>query len=56
MKMMMMMKPNLYHSSNDNFINMNEMDNSSNIIKEKDSNFISNNNYNKILNDTFLKK
>ncbi|SOV16033.1 conserved Plasmodium protein, unknown function [Plasmodium sp. gorilla clade G2] len=52
----MMMKPNIYHSSNDNFINMNEMDNSSNILKEKNHNFIdNNNNYNKILNDIYLK-
>ncbi|SOV15999.1 conserved Plasmodium protein, unknown function [Plasmodium gaboni] len=53
----MMMKPNIYHSSNDNFFNMNEMDNSSNILKEKNPNFIDNNNNynNKILNDIYLK-
>ncbi|SOV23485.1 conserved Plasmodium protein, unknown function [Plasmodium sp. DRC-Itaito] len=53
----MMMKPNIYHSSNDNFFNMNEMDNSSNILKEKNPNFIDNNNNynNKILKDIYLK-
>ncbi|SOV78260.1 conserved Plasmodium protein, unknown function [Plasmodium sp. gorilla clade G3] len=52
---MMLMKPSIYYSNSDNFINMNEMDNSSNIVKETNENFICSNNYNKILNDPFLK-